>query len=458
MTGFGEDKTNITVVKVEKGTPLAEKLLEFVWNFSWEEVREHTLQVIGGWAFEDWETPFAALAGDRIVGMATIAKTDYYPLPEIFPWISTIFVTEEFRGQGICGKLIDFANDYAASLGFTRTYIPTGHTGLYEKYGYKYVKDIVNYGGDVDRLYAKDLSLSTVYSDGYYTFCLREGTSCLIAGKRRFTLTCHPFEPCLYITDECGKKTVVRNAFDPAVLAEVFGRGSNVTSATGREYDVNDFCRMVEYAADLGDTTIDEAEKVFGNSPKKKAKTGSPSKARAAGFSSFEEDPGVKCETVTDSRLSELLAEYPDLVPEYCIVKTSAEKSSPEIHRAALACACRKLFYDGKEQVWSCDLSSAAGRPVSPDSLFAAAEDRRGSNYAGAFMYPPWGMEYTRDDFDKVNSALFPAGKDALEVYEWTTDWSDYFDDGCEWWGALCFTVYDGALDRFVVILSSATD
>ena len=28
---------------------------------------------------------------------------------------------------------------------------------LYEKYGYRYVKDIVNYGGGTDRLYAKDL-------------------------------------------------------------------------------------------------------------------------------------------------------------------------------------------------------------------------------------------------------------------------------------------------------------
>ena len=30
---------------------------------------------------------------------------------------------------------------------------------LYEKYGYHYLKDIVNYGGGRDRLYGKDLSL-----------------------------------------------------------------------------------------------------------------------------------------------------------------------------------------------------------------------------------------------------------------------------------------------------------
>jgi len=29
--------------------------------------------------------------------------------------------------------------------------------GLYEKYGYSYVRDIENYGGGVDRLYAKEI-------------------------------------------------------------------------------------------------------------------------------------------------------------------------------------------------------------------------------------------------------------------------------------------------------------
>ena len=61
-------------------------------------------------------------------------------------------------------------------------------------------------------------------------------------------------------------------------------------------------------------------------------------------------------------------------------------------------------------------------------------------------------------DFDRVNAALFPNGTNELEVYEWTTDWSDYFDEGHEWWGALCFTVYDKTLDRFAVIMASATD
>ena len=147
----------IEIQKVDQGTPLADALLRFVENFSWQEVKEHTTRVLQNWEFEEWETPFVAMVNGQIVGMVTIMKTDYYPLPEIFPWISTLFVSEAYRGNRISGKLIDFANQYAKEIGFANTYIPTEYIGLYEKFGYHYVKDIVNYGNGIDRLYVKEL-------------------------------------------------------------------------------------------------------------------------------------------------------------------------------------------------------------------------------------------------------------------------------------------------------------
>ena len=88
-----------------------------------------------------------ARAGERIVGMASVMKTDYYPLPEVFPWVSSLFVSENHRGRGLSGQLIDGANRYLRDLGFRRSYIPAAFFGLYERFGYIYLRDIVNYGG-----------------------------------------------------------------------------------------------------------------------------------------------------------------------------------------------------------------------------------------------------------------------------------------------------------------------
>ena len=151
------DPTSLKVIKVCRGTKEADMLLKFVEDFSWEEVKAHMIGMLRDWRFTDWETPFAALTGGRIAGMAAILKTDYYPLPDVFPWVTCIFVSEAYRGRRISGEMIGCANRYLRQLGFDRSYIPTEYIGLYERYGYRFVRDIVNYGGGTDRLYVKEL-------------------------------------------------------------------------------------------------------------------------------------------------------------------------------------------------------------------------------------------------------------------------------------------------------------
>ena len=78
--------------------------------------------------------------------------------------------------------------------------------------------------------------------------------------------------------------------------------------------------------------------------------------------------------------------------------------------------------------------------------------------YWYALMEPVHGRNNKPEDFKKVNEVLFPSGTDGLDIYEWTTDWSDLFDDGHEWYGACCWSVYDKSMNRYVVMLVSATD
>ena len=78
--------------------------------------------------------------------------------------------------------------------------------------------------------------------------------------------------------------------------------------------------------------------------------------------------------------------------------------------------------------------------------------------YWYAVMEPVHGRNNKPEDFKKVNEVLFPNGTDALDIYEWTTDWSDFFDAGHEWYGSCCWTVYDKTMNRYTVMLVSATD
>ena len=147
-----------------------------------------------------------------------------------------------------------------------------------------------------------------------------------------------------------------------------------------------------------------------------------------------------------------LLADYPDLAVEYCIVNNE-NYCGYESHRKALSSAFRE-FGKGRKG----NPAKAEGKIITVAEMLSSQYQSDKLNYRKAFLYPPHKTNCDGKDFARVNSALFPNGTDKLEVYEWDTNWSDYFDDGHEWWGALCLTVYDKTLDRFVVITASATD
>ena len=124
------------------------------------------------------------------------------------------------------------------------------------------------------------------------------------------------------------------------------------------------------------------------------------------------------------------------------------------------------------------DIGKAQPTPLSPDDFFYCPNiakilyygdvsydaewkpDNCGTTvpYWYALMEPVQGRRNRPEDFRKVNEALFPKGTDGLDIYEWTTDWSDFFDAGHEWYGACCWSVYDENMNRYAVMLVSATD
>ena len=180
---------------------------------------------------------------------------------------------------------------------------------------------------------------------------------------------------------------------------------------------------------------------------------------------------------LTNDVFYEVLARYPVLCVDYCLLANGEPRPGEETHRKALAFAMEKL-----RAQYGCtyDLRKAKARPMDAAALLALPEkpwreklvvkgelvgealhvvtDGGEIPYWNAFLEPPCGCPYGPEDFRALNAALFPGGPETLEVLSWTTDWSDYFDDGHEWWGAACWSVYDRALDRFAVILASATD
>ena len=129
---------------------------------------------------------------------------------------------------------------------------------------------------------------------------------------------------------------------------------------------------------------------------------------------------------------------------------------------------------------WIYDIGKARAKLLDPNEFFYCPNILKKDHYGNVFYDAEWrpndencgttvpywyallepvqGGRNKPEDFREVNEALFPKGTDALDIYEWSTDWSNIFDAGHEWYGACCWSIYDKKMNRYAVLLVSATD
>lgn len=134
------------IIRLRRGDEYWAKTLLFAQTCSWT-AGKHLAAMMREDRFSDWECVFAAAEKGEIVGFCTFLKEDYYPENRYMPWISTMFVSEKRRGEGICGKLIEKAAEYAAGERISRVYLPSAKKGTLRKIPIYPIESLINYKG-----------------------------------------------------------------------------------------------------------------------------------------------------------------------------------------------------------------------------------------------------------------------------------------------------------------------
>lgn len=73
------------------------------------------------------------------------------------PFLSTMFVSEKYRNKGYAKKLVQLIIDEAIKRSISSLYILTQHIGLYEKYGFNQIDQILDIHGREMRVLVKQL-------------------------------------------------------------------------------------------------------------------------------------------------------------------------------------------------------------------------------------------------------------------------------------------------------------
>ncbi|MBR6635597.1 MAG: GNAT family N-acetyltransferase [Clostridia bacterium] len=104
-------------------------------------------------SFEDWERVIVAVSDNKICGYCTVEKTDCIKYVPYTPYISFVFVGEEYRGNRLSQELIEYAMNYLRSVGFEKVYLISDHENLYEKYGFSVVDRKIAPWGEEEKIY-----------------------------------------------------------------------------------------------------------------------------------------------------------------------------------------------------------------------------------------------------------------------------------------------------------------
>ena len=129
---------------------------EYAENCSWRAGKS-LASAMENREFSDWERVIVAVENGTVCGFCTAAKTDCIPEVSYTPYIGYVFVGEEYRGSRLSEKLIRYAMQYLASIGFTEVYLVSDHVNLYEKYGFHVIDRKIAPWGTEEKIYMQKL-------------------------------------------------------------------------------------------------------------------------------------------------------------------------------------------------------------------------------------------------------------------------------------------------------------
>lgn len=129
--------------------------------YSWVTLREkpELKEKAATWFHDKWKVPqeayltcmdaylnkeneygwYLCLDGERIIDGLGVIENDFHDRKDLTPNVCAVYTEEEYRGQGIAGRLLDLAVEEMKSRGITPVYLITDHTGFYERYGWEFL-------------------------------------------------------------------------------------------------------------------------------------------------------------------------------------------------------------------------------------------------------------------------------------------------------------------------------
>ena len=125
------------------------------FNSKWGVPTEAYLECMDAYLTGETELGwYLCLDGEKIVGGMGVIENDFHDRKDLTPNVCAVYTEEDYRKQGIAGKLLNLTVEDLRAKGISPAYLVTDHTGFYERYGWEFLCLVQGDGEpDMTRMY-----------------------------------------------------------------------------------------------------------------------------------------------------------------------------------------------------------------------------------------------------------------------------------------------------------------
>ncbi|MFE4113203.1 GNAT family N-acetyltransferase [Kosakonia sp. YIM B13611] len=98
---------------------------------------------------------------DQLLGTVGLWRCDLISRQDLFPWLAALYVKESTRGQGLAGRLQRHVIEQAKAMGFQELHLYSACRDFYERFGWRYIGDGLEYPDKTVHLYRYSCSAIT---------------------------------------------------------------------------------------------------------------------------------------------------------------------------------------------------------------------------------------------------------------------------------------------------------
>ena len=147
------------IVSLTAAPQHAEQLTDWLWRaFGCDASRDFFASIIqSSLSGAEFPVTFVALEQGRAIGTVGFWRCDLISRQDLFPWLAALYVDEPARGTGLSEALQDHVIGWARERGYPELWLWSTFGGYYERFGWQYRGDALEYPDKPVRLYQRAL-------------------------------------------------------------------------------------------------------------------------------------------------------------------------------------------------------------------------------------------------------------------------------------------------------------